>query len=86
MAVPLTILEKKYFYGEGEDLLFDDLARHHVRNEGPLRRVSLIIDIKRDFGHFFVDLLNSVILRAVEWNPTVLHIVENTETMCIDKT
>ena len=76
---------KDHFYGEGADLLFDDIALHNVRNDGPLRRVSLIMDVHRTFENPFIDIFNRLLLRAVQYNPTVLSILENINTLSPEK-
>ena len=80
-AVPLTVSDMDYFYGEGEDLLFDDVFPHRVRNDGPLRRVSLIMDVHRNFGNIFVDFFNSILLWALQYNPTVVEISKNIDNI-----
>ncbi len=68
-------------YGEGEDFFFDDTVVHKVGNMGDKRRVSLFLDVRRNFNNVFLDSLNWFILWASQFNPTVAEAIKNAEDL-----
>lgn len=62
---------QKLHWGEGRDLMFDDLYLHHVENNTQQRRVVLFLDIRRDFRNVFMNMLNTALLRVIRSNDAV---------------
>lgn len=56
---------------EGHDLMFDDLFEHSVENNTDEERVILFLDIKRDFGTTWVNVLNTILMSMIRSNPTL---------------
>ena len=50
------------------DLMFDDTFLHHAENNTDQKRVILFLDIKRDFGSWWLNAINSVLLRFIKSN------------------
>ena len=62
-------MDQEYYYGNGEDIIFDDVVWHSVRNDNNARRISLFLDVRRWFNNTFVDALNGFVLWGVTYNP-----------------
>ena len=60
-----------------EDLMFDDMFLHHAENGTNQQRVVLFLDIKRDFKSFFLNLINSILLRCVRSNDVLNQTLES---------
>jgi len=78
---PLHILGKPYYYAEGQDIYFDDTVEHRVDNMSDKRRVSLFLDVRRDFGHFLPNLVNSVGMFIARHLPQVDEAVTNANNL-----
>jgi ornithine lipid ester-linked acyl 2-hydroxylase len=67
---------KKLHWKEGDDIMFDDMFLHHVENNTPQKRVVLFLDIKRNFGTFVLNWINSLMLKFIKCNDSLLSTVE----------
>jgi beta-hydroxylase len=56
---------KRVKWEEGGDIIFDDMYMHYAVNNTKERRVVLFMDIKREFGSYFVDSLNDLCLKFI---------------------
>jgi beta-hydroxylase len=74
----IMINNKKYTWGEGKDILFDDTYTHHVENNTNETRVVLFLDIRRQFDNIIIDSFNKLLLYFIRFNTTVDTIVKNT--------
>jgi beta-hydroxylase len=61
---------QKYFWHEGQGIVFDDTFLHDAANDSDEVRVVLWLDIKRKMPLPFA-ALNSVFLGAAQWEPSV---------------
>lgn len=53
----------KLRWSNGQDLMFDDCYLHRAANKTTERRLVLILDVRREFGRFWLDWFNRVFLR-----------------------
>jgi ornithine lipid ester-linked acyl 2-hydroxylase len=74
----LVVNNKPYWWKEGEDLMFDDTIVHYVVNNTDEMRVVIMLDIQRDFHNIVLDLLNTIIIYCMRFNPTIRDIIKNT--------
>lgn len=74
----LNVNGEQLHWQEGQDILFDDMFEHSARNTSKTEdRVVLFMDIKRDFGSFFLNKLNDMILRCISTNDALVRFVED---------
>jgi aspartyl/asparaginyl beta-hydroxylase (cupin superfamily) len=78
---PLHVLGVPHYYGVGEDIFFDDTVEHRVDNFSDKRRVSLFLDVRRDFGHWLPNLINNVVLKVAASLPEVDEAVNNANAL-----
>lgn len=78
---PLEVLGVPHYYGVGEDIYFDDTVDHRVDNKSDKRRVSLFLDVRRHFGHWLADSVNSIIMSVVRHVPEVNEAVEHANAL-----
>jgi aspartyl/asparaginyl beta-hydroxylase (cupin superfamily) len=69
----ISVNNQKLHYYAGEDILFDDMFIHWVRNDTQEARVILFLDIKRDFGNPILNLMNNIFL---QWSVSNEHVQE----------
>ena len=73
----LTVDNKKHFWKEGTDIIFDDTYLHTAENNTDTSRVVLILDIKKKYDNIFLDFINDIFLYFSKYNSTVIDIVKN---------
>jgi hypothetical protein len=57
-----------HVWRDGEDVVFDDMYEHGVRNDTELTRVVLFVDLRRHFGDAALDRLNDQMIRSAQSN------------------
>ena len=55
---------EKYYWTEGEGILFDEANLHGAVNKTPYKRMVLLIDIERPYNFVFYQLLNKLIINC----------------------
>lgn len=66
----------KLNWREGKCILFDDMFLHAVKNNTNQRRVVLFLDIERDFGSWYMNLLNKIFIKFIHINNTLINVVK----------
>lgn len=61
----IVVDKKKLHWKEGEHVMFDDMYTHYVVNSTSERRVVLFLDIKRDFGSWYVNKINDAFIDMI---------------------
>ncbi|MEZ4281166.1 MAG: aspartyl/asparaginyl beta-hydroxylase domain-containing protein [Myxococcota bacterium] len=64
---------EKYYWHEGEGIVFDDTYLHDAANESDAPRAVLFLDLKRPLP-WYLDLPNRLFLRLVRLDPTLREI------------
>jgi beta-hydroxylase len=69
--------DEKYYWKEGEGVLFDDMYMHYVKNPSNKQRVILYLDVKRSSNGFISDLLNDFGIFIIETSPLLNIFIKN---------
>lgn len=71
----IVVDNQKYFWKEGEGIMFDDFYEHYVENPTSQQRVVLFIDVVRPLKGF-IDKLNKIGIFLIENDPKLKEIQE----------
>lgn len=69
----IVVGDEKYFWKEGEGVLFDDMFNHYVRNPTSQQRVVLFIDVIRPLTGI-INWINKIVIFLIERNPIIKRI------------
>lgn len=70
----IVVGDNKYYWKEGEGVLFDDMFYHHVKNPTNKRRTVLYIDVIRPLNQP-LDTLNRGMIKLIENNPFIKYVI-----------
>ena len=56
---------KKYWWKDGEAVMFDETFIHYANNESEKNRIVLFIDVKRPVTFFLVDWINTLFSKVI---------------------
>jgi len=59
----ISVDGKKYYWKDGESVIFDETFIHFAENKTDINRIVLFLDIKRPVNFFIVDWINEVFSR-----------------------
>lgn len=82
----LTIDNKRFYWSEGQDLMFDDTFTHSAENRTNEERIVLFLDIKRDFNNAIANLLNTIALRFISSNDALTDTLDNINSFSLGET
>jgi len=68
--------KKLHWKEPGNDLLFDDMYLHEVYNNTNEPRVVLFLDIRRNFGNAWLNILNRIFLKFIACNDALVETVD----------
>jgi aspartyl/asparaginyl beta-hydroxylase (cupin superfamily) len=71
----ITVNGIKLYWGEGQDLMFDDMFLHHVENNTSEKRVVLFLDIIREFSDPILDIFNKIILKFIKYDNVLTEVL-----------
>ncbi len=72
---------EKYFWKNGEGVLFDDMFLHYVENPTSKSRVVLYLDILRVDIPVFLEPIYNIFNKYIETHPTVSTLVQNSHQL-----
>nr|WP_324257991.1 aspartyl/asparaginyl beta-hydroxylase domain-containing protein [Cellvibrio fontiphilus] len=61
----ISVDGKKYFWRDGEAVMFDETYIHYAQNKTDQNRIILFVDVKRPVNFFLVDWFNELFSRIV---------------------
>lgn len=61
----ISVDGKKYFWRDGEAVMFDETYIHYAQNKTDQNRIILFVDVKRPVSFFLVDWFNELFSRIV---------------------
>lgn len=70
----IIVGDQKYYWKEGEGVLFDDMFYHHVKNPTNKRRTVLYIDVIRPLSQP-LDAINRGMIKLIENNPFIKYVI-----------
>jgi aspartyl/asparaginyl beta-hydroxylase (cupin superfamily) len=73
----LEVDNKKLYWHEGSDLMFDDMYEHYAQNNTDQPRIILFLDIQRDFKNVFINNLNKLFLKYIKSNDVLTETIDN---------
>jgi len=77
----IVINNIKYYWREGQDVIFDDFIPHCVANHTDSTRVVLFIDINKKFNNIFINFINELFLLACNENIYKENIIKKTNSL-----
>lgn len=69
--------DEKYYWKNGEGIVFDDMYYHYVRNPSNKTRVVLYLDIKRKTDNKIIDFINNAGMWLVEHSVFLKYFIKN---------